>query len=225
MSMENEQLLDLFNEFDEMDLIEARTREAVSLETDLAFYLRELGLPDTKVVMGGLDEDPLISVHGLLLTGDEASELIRRLDPKWEGQSCQRSWKGLPDDDILKLPEEEEEKTKAEMMEEKLQQKCRQRPRNGRGKEGEEEGPLPLSEREAAQDSNHVSPPPPCPALPAEGPPPTPPPPLSRREKVLAKQALAIAKSKGKDTDDPDVRRRAIAASIEAMRKKSKVVR
>jgi len=82
-------------DFDEMDLVEERAREIRSLEADLAAYLRKIGLPETWVTMADPSKDPLISVHGLLLTIDEASELARRLGPEWNGQSCERSWEML----------------------------------------------------------------------------------------------------------------------------------
>ena len=86
-----------FEDFDEMDLIETRIREVRFMETDLAAHLRALGLPDARVVIESLDDDPCIFIHELLLSADEASELIRRLDPKWKGLSYERDWKGLPD--------------------------------------------------------------------------------------------------------------------------------
>lgn len=95
-----------FGDFDDDDLIEARVREAQSLDTDLAAHLRRMGI-DAKVVLGDLNEDPAVSVYGLLLTADEASELFRRLSPIWNGQSCERSWEVLSD------VAEEEEKTPA----------------------------------------------------------------------------------------------------------------
>ena len=86
-----------FEDFDEMDLIETRIREVRFMEIDLAAHLRTLGLPEARVVIESLDDDPCILIHELLLSADEASELIRRLDPKWKGQSYERDWKGLPD--------------------------------------------------------------------------------------------------------------------------------
>ena len=75
-----------FEDFDEMDLIETRMREVRFMETDLAAHLRTLGLPDVRVVIESLDDDPCILIHELLLSADEASELIRRFDPN--GKAC-----------------------------------------------------------------------------------------------------------------------------------------
>jgi len=85
------------DDFDEMDLIEARIREAMAMEKDLVSHLRQMGATEACVVIGDLNEDPAISVYSLLLTADEASEIIRRLSPRWKGQSCNRAWDVLND--------------------------------------------------------------------------------------------------------------------------------
>ena len=85
--------------FDRMDLIEARVREAVFTAAEIATRLTALGVEACATIVS-LNKDPVVSVYGFSLTIDEASDLIRRFDPKWNGQAYDRCWEGLPSDDF-----------------------------------------------------------------------------------------------------------------------------
>lgn len=90
---------DPLEDFSRDDLIEIRVCEAKELKADMLPSLKRLGIPDARVVIVDLETSPFIEICGFCLTAEEVSELIRRLDPTWEGQACERSWgrlSGLP---------------------------------------------------------------------------------------------------------------------------------
>jgi len=129
-----------FDDIDEMDIIEARVKEAMSMERDLAAHLRRLGM-EARAVILSFGESPRIRVHDCDLTFDEAAELFRRLSPEWNGQSCERSWEGLPDDNTLEqqgFPEEEPLPAKKEQ-----EQEAREEHSEAEEEEEEEEESLP----------------------------------------------------------------------------------
>ena len=105
--------------FDRMDLIEARVREAVFTAAEIATRLTALGVEACATIVS-LNKDPVVSVYGFSLTIDEASDLIRRFDPKWNGQAYDRCWEGLPSDDFSLEKLEEDQKRREEL--EKLRQ-------------------------------------------------------------------------------------------------------
>lgn len=112
------------------DLIEARTREARILETDMVPYVRQLGFTEVRVVIGDLETSPFIEVCGYRLTAEETSELIRRLSPIWNGQSCERGWQL---EDVAELPPPQNEP--------------RHRPRPKKKQESRQETRLPKRRR------------------------------------------------------------------------------
>lgn len=102
-----EELFDPLDGFDDDDLIEARLSEARNLERDMIPHIRQLGFEDACVVVDSLSDGPAIAIYGLRISPEEASELIRRLSPQWDGQSCQRKWYSLPDaPEPVQLPTE-----------------------------------------------------------------------------------------------------------------------
>lgn len=94
---DDEEAFDALDGFDDDDLIEARLSEARNLERDMLPHVRQLGFDDARVVIDSLSEGPAIAIYDLRISPEEASELIRRLSPQWDGQSCQREWYSLPD--------------------------------------------------------------------------------------------------------------------------------
>jgi hypothetical protein len=153
--------------FDELGLIESRIREAMATASKLAAHLSRLGAEAHAAIIS-LDEEPVISVFGFFLTPDEASEMIRRLDPKWSGQTCERDWDSLPTDDTL-----------------------------------------------ANEKKKESIPPAPSASVP-------PPPASSAETLLLAGKILAAAQARGMDTGEAGIRRRAVAAAMNAMRRKRK---